>query len=895
VLDWATLRELIDQRDVASVAAALRDLPPAQRRLLAEPLKRYERRIRNDPLARDRQPALAVAGAAVLPGAAALAPWLTRNDLVRPGPGGRRKLDATEAVLGVLRDRRVSWLPDLARHLADRLPVRRGDGRLWPLVRRLVSVTGMEPPASDGFVFWWVRERICGGVAVVEEIRRDPRLTALIPRIFEVDEAAALLDPPQARDVDAWPLTLRALAAEGLVDRALLLDSCVAGLARGSRLGALRGFLRVHEELAPTLGEVAARVRDYLALLPGSHSTVARLAQDQLRRLDDAGMLDFAALREAGQAVLARAEKTLIRAQLDWLDIVARRDPGRAGDAALTMTLAFGQQAADLQARALTLVLRHASRLDQAARAKAAQAASALPADLRTRAAKVLGQVTSADPGPAPVLMAPAVRGLPPPISSPEELAALVAALHVSPPDSIDPVDLERALAGLAAICHASRPALAVALEPFLARHPYIIPGHPVRAPTDMWPGFDEGHELAAIIAAAVVTTARTGRFPDVAAVAGGPAWQERLDDEQRPGPQRWLLRRLHEIAIGLAYAPRPLLLSTPTSSTGLIEPDALLCRVRRAADEGWEPWPLDLAQALARLPRDPDPVAAARAAAIGSPAAAALAARLSAGTPADPGVTVVLCEVRPSRYSWDSAPVRAASGRILAEVHSSAPDEPGDPCGLAGELPAPQQWPHGYADQNSWLSCWPAVLPAHRDVVAAHLVPHLYARTIQGRDAGALLPSLARTDGPVGPGLNLALGYGLAARDQAGRSAAVDAMTTLAGRGQLDGAALGGQIGALAACGQLALGRLVPGLRDVAGAGAQAQVWSLVAAALPCLLPPTVESPPQRIADLIALGVDLAQSLRPAQRLPCLEPVAARRGSSQLILQARRLRQALL
>ena len=91
-----------------------------------------------------------------------------------------------------------------------------------------------------------------------------------------------------------------------------------------------------------------------------------------------------------------------------------------------------------------------------------------------------------------------------------------------------------------------------------------------------------------------------------------------------------------------------------------------------------------------------------------------------------------------------------------------------------------------------------------------------------------------------------------------------------------------------------LLLNRVVPGLRDAVNAGAHAQIWATVAAAIPRLVPPAVGTPPRLLADLLALGVDLAETGRPGNPLPCLDPIAARRGSSQLTVQARRLRAAL-
>ena len=89
-------------------------------------------------------------------------------------------------------------------------------------------------------------------------------------------------------------------------------------------------------------------------------------------------------------------------------------------------------------------------------------------------------------------------------------------------------------------------------------------------------------------------------------------------------------------------------------------------------------------------------------------------------------------------------------------------------------------------------------------------------------------------------------------------------------------------------------LNRVVPGLREVAEAGAPGEVWALIAAALPRTLPPATERPPHQLAALIELGVDLAAARRPGTTLQCLDLLASKHGSSQLATQARRLQEAL-
>jgi hypothetical protein len=195
-------------------------------------------------------------------------------------------------------------------------------------------------------------------------------------------------------------------------------------------------------------------------------------------------------------------------------------------------------------------------------------------------------------------------------------------------------------------------------------------------------------------------------------------------------------------------------------------------------------------------------------------------------------------------------------------------------------------------------LACWPAMLPAHRDVIAAHLVPQL-TRGVMPQYAifarhdpvvRRMLPLLAGADGPAGTGMNLALCYGLTAHELDDRAAAVDALLILAGRGQFDGAALGAVLGDMTAAGDLLLNRVVPALADAARAGAYAQVWELVAAALPRLFPPATPKPPQRLADLIALGAEAAEIIRPRAAIPGLAETAGRGGSARFVTESRRL-----
>jgi hypothetical protein len=203
-----------------------------------------------------------------------------------------------------------------------------------------------------------------------------------------------------------------------------------------------------------------------------------------------------------------------------------------------------------------------------------------------------------------------------------------------------------------------------------------------------------------------------------------------------------------------------------------------------------------------------------------------------------------------------------------------------------------PGRWWDARGDEHAARLCWPALLPSHRDVAAAHLLPalSLLPRDRHSRGLGAVLPLLAEGDGPVGTALTLALAHGLGASERADRAAAADALVILAGRGQLDGAPLGRELASLVALGLFPVQRLVEPLRDVAMSGAHPAVWAVVAAALPRLLPPAVEQAPQRLAGLVALGAETATPARASGPIPAITAIAERGGSSQLAAESRRL-----
>ena len=152
-------------------------------------------------------------------------------------------------------------------------------------------------------------------------------------------------------------------------------------------------------------------------------------------------------------------------------------------------------------------------------------------------------------------------------------------------------------------------------------------------------------------------------------------------------------------------------------------------------------------------------------------------------------------------------------------------------------------------------------------------------------------LPFAAESGGPAGFALHLALAYTLMYDQQRERDAAVDTLLVLAARGQLNTELLGHQLGEMLRRPGFEANRATASLCTAAESGAYATVWSVLEAALPRLL----SDPAIRGAGaLLALGVDCASRCAAKGAMPEVTTTAARPGSSQLVKNARLLRDVL-
>ncbi|MFC4006868.1 hypothetical protein ACFOY2_06535 [Nonomuraea purpurea] len=812
---------------------------------------------------RERLVPLLLAGVGCLSGASAVTAWMFRREFQR--------ISSDDRILELLRSRPEPWRANVARRIVARL--RLPYLRHWGVAAALVRETGIEPPDSDPFVVGWLRalEPLTAG--------RDPLLGVLGPRLFDVDA----LDEALPYQVG----TIVRLVEDGLLDRAAVIDGLVCRLLRDGP-NALSALVTLHDRLNLDIDESAARAGDYAGMLAAGPVAVADMALAQVRRLEEAGLLAEGLFTEAMGALASRPEKKLLRAAVSWAGDAVLREVSRVDGVLRAMSPIFTQDTPALQERAVRLVVKLAPQAGESGRQAVRQAARGLAADLREEisaaygadivAAGSVAPLPSAGDGPwlpslaaplpsagdglwlpSPVATLPSAGdgpSLPPPVGSPEELAHEVA-LFGWPPDVYT---FERLLAGLAEWSHRAPEALREALrrpgwQPF---DPHLF-GHGSR---EVHEGVIEGVRRAflAFFAPAVSSTL-TGEATSKRHRPTGYAAFDRL----------YLRRALELVAPFEAGSGYPVLLATPTSGTGHLDPGVLLDRLERLEAAGVEALPADLAQALLRLPRAFADADVRRAKSLRSWAGLRCAAWMRSGGLADPEVAVS---------------VRGNAGRGFRGLEAALTLRPGaaEPPDFVAELLETRSG-HSYT-----LTWWPLVMPSHREIVSAHLACYLpHSMEALDRQTQALA-GLAHGDGPLGEGAAYALVCGMGHMNAGARAAATDALLTLAARGQVPVAALGEAVSTLVGADVVKLNRVVAVLDDATQAGAHEAVWAVIVGALPGLLPKDGESPRAGSADLLAAGARAARIAGARAELPEVAAIAARKGSSRLVQEARRL-----
>ncbi|MFF4339266.1 hypothetical protein ACFY00_04895 [Kitasatospora sp. NPDC001540] len=861
--------------DFPAVGRLVEALPDARRRAALPRLGRLRRELRDSATSRaGAATALLIAGAVCHTAPSGAADWIGGRDFdVRHW--------AHPPLVALLDARPADWQREVALRLARRPADRTGWDNPAPyqIAEHLLRRSDTPPPAEPGFVTDWMRDRdrpeprpwrraLPPGPDLYARLRADGFTPVLAPLVFDTGSVQELSGPWAAKGPEQrWPAVLARLAAEGVIDRAALLGRGFARLVRGGGQGEVRAYLGVLRELAPGVAELAENRRALLAMLDGD-SVVAGYALESLVALDASGLLGEGEVREAAEAVSARPEKKLLRAQLGWLDRVAAG--GRVEAALRGLAGCLGHPDRQVQGQALKVIKRYVDSAAGEVLAELRAAALLLDPAHAGVAAEVLGVAVEASVGGVADRLPEVPRpvAVPAPFGTPAELAEELAAAMAAPDES---VAFERLLDGLVRQVWTDRAALAAALAP-------VLPGHEWRV-------------------LGVLAGAATGAVPRPRVLRALQSRQARLFSawEFRGPVGEFFAARLHETAWRLAADPVPFLLSTPTWCHGALDARELVARLARYEELGVQPGPVDFAQALLRTVGDGSEGAEA----LTSPAGRQLAAWLrGGGLPHRESVVVP-----PGTWRFG---VRCADSRRYAEqpelpeqdlAHLAIPAldvpgvEPADGVPRAvRELLGPSEpfFRRSAVEDSVPGARWTALLPHHREESALRLTGQLAdsAQDTPVRGNPQVLPLLAETDGPCGFAVHQALAYGLGAGHAEDRSATVEAVLSLAAQRQLDPAALAREALELLTLGAVKPNRLAATLAELADP-APGLTWSILAIVVPGLLD---GRPPRGAADLLAVAVDAARRSGARGPIDAVTRTAARKGATKLLAEARSL-----
>jgi hypothetical protein len=877
------LIELVKAGDVEGVVQELGRLTPAERRESEVALAAgrntvgWEWKRRGNRL--DAELAVEL-GYQDSPSAAA--DWIRTLDNRRPFQGHCEDAAWLVAVIDL---RPVEWRIEVVGKLSEHAAP--GSTQWFAFLEHLVHDTGCPVPTADGFVSTWFNDRVFWRLERPGYLRGGVRGAEICERLLDDPWTARLL--PLALALHAHHLPLETLAELSLVDEKLvdrdelagrcfaqvagrppwgslplkimeltpdehanfagprveLLDRCLERLLQDGTRPELAPWLELLRNMAPTPAEHAPLARDYLALLDGS-PPVVDYAQEILAGLDEAGLVEQELLAEAGERVLLRPEKKLVRTQLSWLDKTAKRDPARASQVVTVAAIAFGNRDSALQERALAVVARHLKAAGEPVLPDLRTAAESLSPGLSVRAAELFGTLPPITEQAADVLpVVPEPRPVPSPLATVAEVAEEIAAVLAGDEDV---VVFERALDGLVRHSHLDRTALAAALKPTTRKEPRWRPDH---------------------VPAELYDVARAVRDEE-------PRTPDFMTHRPRTLAGTALLARLREAADAVRSGVLPFLLAVPTLATGALDAAVLVERLAAYEDLGVTPGPVDLAQALLRVTPTADPQVLAAAGKLGSDAGKRVALWLRTGGMPHQDSTPENWDPYVARRRWRM--LRAAAPGLTLD-----PPLPKEMADLVGPYLSEEQV--GHSPQPFWI----AQLPHHPDMVAAR---EYFTSSSNDRGASAL-PLLVESGGPAGYAVHMALAWSMGTDRSQARDCVVDAVLVLAARGRLDTALLGQQIAVLVLeHGLVQPNRLVEALRLMAEMGAPGVVWSVFEGALPILLH---DKPARGAGELLALAVECASRCGASGAIAEVTAVAGRTGSSLVVKNARALRDVLL
>lgn len=700
-----------------------------------------------------------------------------------------------DVLADVLAERDPAW----ARQLLIRKMERRYEVGVWswPLARRLIRRGVISLADFDAYpitmIYVFAQEMPRGGRSAPRPLKQptadfgdgsDQLARALLddPGLLEDEVWRLFTTPGVGAEIDAgfyghypsgaqWAGALAILAGQGHLERSRLIDASLDAFLRDFPPNHVAWYAAVHDRLAPTLPEKAARPERYLALLSAPGAPGVALAQRTCAELLDAEQLDVTSFLAASHPTLVHPTKSVANAQLKLIGKIAARGSAETRAAALAAAAeAFAHPREDIQASALKLIAKHGLPADGAQREAIIQLSAFLSPVLRPEATALgldMDEATeSVLPAGIPTVPLPELQRVVP-VTDPEELVRLFAQLME---DASDPLAVERALDSAVRLSVLPLPEREKLAQPLLSRARKQTDNDYLDVFTGYWPTIDM---------AALTLTWATGAMPPLKQAQFSMVRNKTRHAATPKASGAILAARGWEacgqIADGRGYP----LLATPEFGDGSISHDTLLARLAQWPAGGPRPPRTDMEVAMLRLEPGAEAILPADLLTAYAPAQAIrqlvihVMSPKSAERPA-PGYPAVL-----ARYEPDGQAISMEASWVGYLATDLRPDKRLNP------------WYDPWHSNPVTVAALPLLTPHQPDLARAHLLIAACHGLVSGRRAApTALAALPRLRGPLGPVGHAAVVTGLAGAEPDTRIAAADAWIQLAQQGSLDPAA---------------------------------------------------------------------------------------------------------
>lgn len=160
---------------------------------------------------------------------------------------------------------------------------------------------------------------------------------------------------------ESWESVLVALAEQGHIERARLLDESLMALTRDFNQFRAGWFSRFHKALAPNAAEKAARSAMYIKLLNSAVGSTVSFAISNLLDIEKSHPWRFEDLEQHLIHPLSSKAKQAVIAALQLLENCAQREPQARTSICILACTALASEQAEVQSRALKLLAKFGS------------------------------------------------------------------------------------------------------------------------------------------------------------------------------------------------------------------------------------------------------------------------------------------------------------------------------------------------------------------------------------------------------------------------------------------------------------------------------------------------------------------------------------------------------